>query len=1240
MYHYEALGDERFQEFCQALISATFPNSQCLPVGQPDGGRDAFWFRRLESQLGHTAQRDLVVFQVKYAKNSEDGRTERQMIEEVVKKEINKIEKLKSMGLTKYYLITNIKGTAHFGAGSIDRVNSILSEAVGVDAYCWWRDDLDRRLDGVSSIKWSYPDILKATDLLEKLVAGQLGEDEERRRSAIRAYLVGQYEDDQELKFKQTDLRSTMADLFVDLSMRPTSEFAEGSRLLASGHRVISYRQLALANREVMVDYDSGGVDAAEYLTKTPKHSNLSRVILEGAPGQGKSTVTQFVCQILRMQLLGKQSELQALPLRYRNTQARIPFRVDLRDLAKWIAGVDPFQSKPHPLDEREPKSLEGFLAGQVRFVSGGHTFNVSDLTAVAKASNLLLALDGFDEVADINLRRRLVDEITKGASRLINAGGFSVQTIVTSRPAAFAKSVRFPRDQWTYFELQPLERRQIDEYTSKWTKAKGLKEGEEAQLRSILDIKLKEAHTQYLAKNPMQLTILLSLINSRGASLPEKRTTMYDAYMDMFFSRESEKSEVVRDNRDILIDIHRFLAWKLQTAAESGENGSIEHGALRAMLFSYLDRENENTAIVDSLFNGIIERVGALVSRVQDTYEFEVQPLREYFAARYLYETAPYPSDDQSSSGDKFDRFKALVGNPYWMNVARFYGGCFNKGEILTLVNEITELSRTQPYEKTSHPRSVALMLLGDWVFTQYQPAVKQIVAFITEYPKLRQLLANAEYTPPSLWSGLSERSGRNDFLNNLWSRLVNTKLIDEQRALANAIVQNSSFEEIAERWEGISEKLPHADWVRIGGNLKVFYSNAVSDLKSLQGTLTDEIVVQLMLARQFDFLSEPSRLLQAQSIMLEKFRMVNFLGDTNSGGSIGFLAKVVNIYQYSMVFFDDSGLPLRASIEQRFSLENSREAAPDDHLRLEMLSDAERLVLEAYNAFMDTPTTTLNSSIEPWADLVERLRSAWGDCPAIDRIAFIGAGIRSKHSSGVGSSLAHATNLVAAARYIRLKSGAPRWWEDRLQSETSPSERRRLLLLLLRWGSLKTLLKTIERIDETLQFLSDADWRSLVHDFKCMQFGDGESSLDIGSREFMSLKKLSSRAMMFVGLRLASRARFELGLAIAASNVQAHSPESQFALQSLIAVGRETAKWKVALPWIQKLYLKGTAVLGHVAREPMMAPSIAAQISLHPEKFPLSLVYLADTQLLSTVGAKAPKLLEVARAERWFAG
>jgi hypothetical protein len=216
VYHYTTLGPERFQEFCQALIASSFPNAQCLPVGQPDGGRDAFVIRHaLARHKKANDNRELVVFQVKYSRSSANDREEREVLKSIIKTEKSKIDSLKKNGLFRYYLITNIAGTAHPKVGSIDQINDYLTNALDVESYCWWRDDLDRRLDANSSIKWSYPEVLKATDLLEALVSGMLGEDEERRRAAIRAYMTAQYEDDEELKFKQVELRSTMTSLLL-----------------------------------------------------------------------------------------------------------------------------------------------------------------------------------------------------------------------------------------------------------------------------------------------------------------------------------------------------------------------------------------------------------------------------------------------------------------------------------------------------------------------------------------------------------------------------------------------------------------------------------------------------------------------------------------------------------------------------------------------------------------------------------------------------------------------------------------------------------------------------------------------------------------------------------------------------------------------------------------------------------------------------------------------------------------
>lgn len=1244
MYYYETLGDERFQEFCQALISTTFPNAQCLPVGQPDGGRDAYLIQHALAERRRKKQstKDIIVFQVKYVRDGTSPRQARDFIEEIAKREKPKIDRLKALGVTKYYLITNVQGTSHLGSGSIDKVNEQLEQMLGVEAFCWWRDDLDRRLDGHTSVKWSYPEVLKATDLLQALVAGQLGEDEERRRAAVRAYITAQYEDEQELKFKQTDLRSTMTDLFVDLPMRASFEGVEDSIKLPTFWR--RERARMIYQRSIPVTHDGQYQNAAEYFLKMTELESTSRIVLEGAPGQGKSTVTQFICQVLRMKLLGKGEELGQLPRQFQESTIRIPFRVDLRDLAKWVDGVDPFQSKPVTLDEREPLSLEGFLAGQVRFLSGGHAFNVSDLTAVARSSHILLALDGFDEVADTVLREKLVLEITKGSSRLLNAGGYSVNVIVTSRPAAFAKSIRFPRDQWIYFELLPLERRQVDDYAVKWMKAKGLKELERQALARTLDAKLRETHTQFLAKNPMQLTILLSLINSRGSSLPEKRTAMYDSYMDMFFNRESDKSDIVRENRDLLVDIHRFLAWKLQTSAEAGENGSIEQGALRTTLFSYLDSQGEDTSIVGDLFDGIIERVGALVSRVQNTYEFEVQPLREYFAARHLYETAPYSPAGDEKSGTKLDRFDALLRNPYWLNVARFYGGCFSKGEISALVDELMELAGQGPYKHTSHPRSVALMLLSDWVFTQYQPAVKKIVAFIGQYPQLLQLLASAERAGGTTLASLPERSGRNDFFDIVWKLLIVAERADERQSLAKAAVQNSSFEERFDRWRAAAPNMPHSAWVRLGGLLAIYHDIAPSKIQRLGTCLSNELLASLLDADRFDCLEGPEHQRSAQDAILWKSRAAAFPMRAPAA-SIGLLAAMKTVfgyYQYGVALTEEYAVPVEQAAARRLGIQPS--AMHDLVQRASEsgeITEQHRAALEAYIRFIETPASVTSTSVDPWIDLVESLRRAWGDAPAIDRIAFMGAGVRSTIATNTMGTLQGTNNLVAAARYMRMKSGAPTWWTTSLHAEEDINELRRKLLLLWIWGTPKTLIKMTSAINAALERLGDFEWSGMCRDFMAISFarrqgGEPESG---GHTNIPHLKGLSARTCMFVGQRLPQNARYEFAIAISKLTVGEQTPEGQFAMDTLITKCREEAKWKSALPHIIDLYKKGATARFTAMREEASIPtSIAEKISLAADHFPLPIVAIADAQLTSSAGADAAKLLDVANREGWF--
>lgn len=708
-YHFEALGDERFQKLCQALLVAQFPKVICYPVGMPDGGRDA--------ALAGASGKKVVVFQVKFVRDP-STRESRDAVVEAIRTEAEKVQRLKDRGASEYYLITNVQGTSHLDVGSMDRADQVLSDELGIDAHIWWREDLTARLNHHSQIKWNFVELLKGGDILSMLVSSASKAEEDARR-AIDSYISLQSVRDSQLKFKQIDLEKGLLHLFSDVPV----DFKSGAVIEAAAQGALTAEKLSEYGVALHVEYDHDlrrrtiVVGAMQLFSKGRFCEENSLILLEGAPGQGKSTVTQYLCQVHRLAILGKEEELKLVPTDFMPDDVRIPFRIDLRDYAAWISGRNPFaESYSEPLPSGTSPVLEKFMSAQVSRATGAD-FSVEDLRWISSKSKILVVLDGFDEVAEPSIRARIITEVGDAAVRL-QRGSLSVQMVVTSRPTAFANSPGFPRSTWAYMDLLPLARAHVDAYAERWLAAKGLDPRERRELKRALDDAVAHVHVRDLARNPMQLSILLALMNVQGVSLPNKRTSLYDKYMDIFFNRETDKSDVIRDNRDLILQLHGYVAWTLQIDAENNGSGNLSADALRTLVRGYLERHGHKTDLLDELLTGVTERVVALVSRVSGTYEFEVQPLREYFAARHIYDSAPYVVAAMDEGGTKPDRFRALSKNFFWRNVVRFYAGCYTTGELASIVEGLAELEEDQQTRETVYSVRLACELLTDYVF------------------------------------------------------------------------------------------------------------------------------------------------------------------------------------------------------------------------------------------------------------------------------------------------------------------------------------------------------------------------------------------------------------------------------------------------------------------------------------------------------------------------------------------
>jgi hypothetical protein len=682
-YLYERLGEKRFQQLCGALLAHVYPDVVCYPVGQKDGGRDA-----ARSDRGQR-----YIYQVKWTNNR--LRDPLVWLDGAIQEEAANIRRLVSEGAGAYILLTCVAGTAADGLGTMDRLEQRLktqSEHFGIPMSCWWQADIDARVDAApTELKWAYSEMLAGHDLVRCLIeSGTLEKRDRELGTLLRKVATTQWQEDAKVKFRQVDMDNyDLTDLYVDVAARSVHEHRSSPRRPGDGAEL-------------------GG--AAAYLLR----SRTTLTVVRGTPGQGKSTLGQYLCQVHRAEFLTHPNYLDGRRPGLTADSPRLPLRADLQDYAVWMAGGDPLgDSDNEPEQGRRPKpcSVEAFLAYLIQNRSGGLDAAVSTVMEILDRFAILIVLDGLDEVPERSTRARVVAEINEFTARLADAA-VPQQVIVTTRPNASG----LPEPSWERFdviELTSLSPALRQDYLRRWADAHSIHGRDRRRLQRVFDQRTAEPHIVQLADNPMQLTILLYLMYRRQEAVPERRTELYTAYMETLFDREQAKPSLVRKYRKDLEEITAFLGWHLQATGEKEViNGRLPTQEIRRAINDYLFAVGKDTSVVDALFDGVTQRIWALTSKISGTYEFDVSPVREYFAARYLYAYA----DAASPKSHKSAILQQLVRRPHWTNTCRFYAGFANPNEISGLVEGLEE-----ELEEGHHARQTRLgawSLLTDGVF------------------------------------------------------------------------------------------------------------------------------------------------------------------------------------------------------------------------------------------------------------------------------------------------------------------------------------------------------------------------------------------------------------------------------------------------------------------------------------------------------------------------------------------
>ncbi len=671
-YDLERLGSDEFEHLFQALLKKVIGLGTVTFGAGADGAREATFLGRGSYPAPEKGWTGHWIFQAKFHDvrllGPDKARAE---VLKDLKSELHKVTQKYKHKCDNYILATNVPLSSVHEVGTHDRIASeVLPEFSDKikNIHVWGCDEICRFLDLYPDVRQPYLHLLTPGDLIAELMSKETKSKSDLAET-VQLYVHASFDTEQ---YSQLDQAGEVGEkplplrrVFVDLDVSPRSD------------------------RDARAAYEShpelAGLGEKVSASKLLLMLQLRRVVLIGGPGQGKSTLGQFIAQIHRAHLLQKHDQLvsdpNALP-----AMIRVPFRVILKDYAQWIS------------ETQGSHALERYVAELVT-EKAARVITSEQLQAILKSNPCLLILDGLDEVTDEVLRTEMLQLVSSFVARAETLKA-NLQIMATSRKNNYTD--QFDPVIYLHFSLVTMDRTKVLDYTDKWIKAKAL-DGAKAQfLRSSIKDCIEDSHFSPLMNTPLQVTIFI-LIILNGGTPPRQREELFNEYLEVIYKRERAKSKtIIQTEKRLLFGLHQYMGYVLhRRAAESKDLRSrMKLDEFASEVFRYLRHqdpisvESELEKTADKLIKEAHDRLVLLVEVETGYFGFELRSIQEFFAAAYLTDTA-------KNNKQRFERFAFIGLPPNWHNVALFFAGRVGRthpGEAAQILEVCREIDRNQP--------------------------------------------------------------------------------------------------------------------------------------------------------------------------------------------------------------------------------------------------------------------------------------------------------------------------------------------------------------------------------------------------------------------------------------------------------------------------------------------------------------------------------------------------------------
>ncbi len=473
---------------------------------------------------------------------------------------------------------------------------------------------------------------INENQLLELLKARGLSQIALVERSGVSRAQIGRIVRGNVAEIRQ----KTIDDLAKGLGVDPAILELDGQvnrylQWVRKSHSFVDFRGMGLTQLkkepidEIFVEPEAGLLTTQEQLecdesesasnwksmTRTPNSASSivnsrDRIVVIGNPGDGKTTFLRKLCFDRAQQ----SSEPDGIPVFLRLPVASRAFQIEPdTDLLDVLVATVPEESR--------------------QFVR----------ERIVEKSDCVLVFDGLDEVGSEEERNNLVRKIIAFTRRYPGN-----RFVLSSRVVGFDNKP-WADEGFTIVGLLDFRQKQIDEFVDRWTKVlQRIFDREESEVRRSLESAIfSNPQVRALAGNPLILTILAVLNESRGGGLPKRRVDLYSKIVDVFLDswERTKRLDSFDETADVDLDSREFewLLADLGLKMQRDDRTLAPKWWLREQITSFLMTrlgvgEQEAKDAGERILRYLSERTGLIEERGLKEFGFSHRTLQEYFAA------------------------------------------------------------------------------------------------------------------------------------------------------------------------------------------------------------------------------------------------------------------------------------------------------------------------------------------------------------------------------------------------------------------------------------------------------------------------------------------------------------------------------------------------------------------------------------------------------------------------------